>query len=138
MIGRGALIKPWIFEEITTGQYLDKTSTERLEYVKQFVKFGLDTWGSDEHGVGTTRRFLLEWLSFAYRYVPIGLLERLPPKINERPPTYKGRDELETLMASGDYKDWIKIAEMFLGKAGDGFKFVPKHKSNSYEIDAEG
>jgi tRNA-dihydrouridine synthase 3 len=138
MVGRGALVKPWIFEEISTGQYLDKSSSERLEYVKQFVKFGLDTWGSDERGVGTTRRFLLEWLSFAYRYIPIGLLEHLPPRINERPPPFRGRDEMETLMASNDYRDWVKIAEMFLGKAGEGFKFIPKHKSNSYEMNAEG
>lgn len=41
-------------------------------------------------------------------------------------------------MASPDYKDWIKIAEMVLGKAGDEFKFVPKHKSNSYDMEAEG
>jgi len=27
---------------------------------------------------------------------------------------------------------------MFLGKAHDNFKFQPKHKSNSYEIEAEG
>lgn len=109
MIGRGALIKPWIFEEIEKGQYLDKSSSERLGYVEKFARYGLEAWGSDEVGLGFTRRFLLEWLSFAHRYVPIGLLERLPPNLNDRPPAYKGRDELETLMASTNYKDWIKI-----------------------------
>jgi tRNA-dihydrouridine synthase 3 len=109
MIGRGALVKPWLFEEITAGQYLDKSSTERLTYVEKFVRYGLDAWGSDEVGLGLTRRFLLEWLSFASRYIPVGLLEHLPPSLNDRPPAYKGRDELETLMASGNYKDWIKI-----------------------------
>ena len=138
MIGRGALIKPWLFEEIATNQYLDKSATERLAYIEAFARNGLEYWGSDEIGVGTTRRFLLEWLSFSCRYVPIGLLEHLPPKINERPPAYKGRNELETLLASSNYKDWIKISEMFLGKATDGFQFQPKHKSNSYEIEAEG
>ena len=42
----------------------------------------------------TTRRYLCESLSFQYRYVPIGLLENLPGKINDRPPAYRGRDEL--------------------------------------------
>jgi tRNA-dihydrouridine synthase 3 len=109
MVARGALIKPWIFEEIEKGQYLDKTATERLAYVEKFAKYGLQTWGSDEMGLGTTRRFLLEWLSFAHRYVPIGLLEHLPPNIQDRAPAFKGRDDLETLLSSENYKDWIKI-----------------------------
>lgn len=109
MIGRGALMKPWIFEEIEAGQYLDKSATERLAYVEKFAKYGLEAWGSDEQGVGTTRRFLLEWLSFTRRYIPVGLLEYMPPNMQDRPPAYKGRNELETLMASDNYKDWIKI-----------------------------
>lgn len=118
MIARGALHKPWIFEEIAAGQMLDKSSSERLGYVERFCRFGLEAWGSDEWGVGTTRRFLLEWLSFACRYVPVGLLERVPdaggerwaePSIQDRAPAYRGRDDLETLMASGDFRDWIKI-----------------------------
>jgi tRNA-dihydrouridine synthase 3 len=109
MVARGALIKPWIFEEIEAGQYLDKSASERLGYIEKFAKYGLQTWGSDEMGIGSTRRFLLEWLSFAYRYVPVGLLEHLPPNIQDRPPAFKGRDDLETLLASGNYKDWIKI-----------------------------
>lgn len=32
----------------------------------------------------------------------------------------------------------ICYSEMFLGPAHKDFKFVPKHKSNSYEIEAEG
>ncbi|KAJ5332793.1 hypothetical protein MYU51_009063 [Penicillium brevicompactum] len=137
MVARGALIKPWLFEEIQSGQYLDKSATERLSYIEKFAKYGLEAWGSDEHGVGTTRRFLLEWLSFTYRYVPIGLLEYLPPNIQHRPPAWRGRNELETLMGSGNYKDWIKITEMFLGPAHENFNFEPKHKSNSYD-EAEG
>ena len=109
MAARGALIKPWLFEEIAAGQYLDKSSSERLQIVERFVRYGLEAWGSDEIGVGQTRRFLLEWLSFACRYVPIGLLEYLPPNIQDRPPRFRGRDELETLMASDNYKDWVKI-----------------------------
>ncbi len=109
MIARGALIKPWIFEEIEQGQYIDKSATERLALIEQYVRYGLETWGSDEMGVGTTRRFLLEWLSFAYRYVPVGILEYLPPSLQDRPPAWRGRNELETLLGSDNYKDWIKI-----------------------------
>ncbi|KAF1345637.1 FMN-linked oxidoreductase [Lizonia empirigonia] len=73
LIGRGALIKPWIFEEIEKGQYLDKSATERLTYIEKFAKYGLQTW-----------------------------------------------------------------ARCFLGPAHPNFKFEPKHKSNAYEIEAEG
>ncbi|OJD11880.1 tRNA-dihydrouridine synthase 3 [Emergomyces pasteurianus Ep9510] len=138
MIARGALIKPWIFEEIEKGQYLDKSASERLALVEKFAKYGLEAWGSDEYGIGNTRRFLLEYLSFAHRYIPVGILEYLPPSIQDRPPAWKGRNELETLLGSDNYKDWIKISEMFLGPAHKDFKFEPKHKSNSYEIVAEG
>lgn len=109
MVGRGALIKPWIFEEIEKGQYLDKSATERLSYIEKFVRYGLEAWGSDEVGVGQTRRFLLEWLSFTHRYVPIGILAHLPPSLQDRPPAYRSRNDLEGLLASGNYKDWIKI-----------------------------
>jgi tRNA-dihydrouridine synthase 3 len=118
MIARGALVKPWIFEEIEQNQYLDKSSSQRLEYIEKFCKYGMEVWGSDEMGVGTTRRFLLEWLSFACRYIPLGILERLPPKLNDRPPLYKGRDDLETLLGSPDYRDWIKITYDFLFSLG--------------------
>jgi tRNA-dihydrouridine synthase 3 len=114
MIARGALIKPWIFEEIAQNKYLDKSGSERLGYVEQFVRNGLEYWGSDEIGVGTTRRFLLEWLSFSCRYVPVGILEYLPPKFGDRPPAFKGRNELETLLCSSNYKDWIKIRYVVL------------------------
>jgi len=138
MVARGALIKPWIFEEIERGQYIDKSASERLGYVEKFVRYGLEAWGSDEVGVGQTRRFLLEWLSFAHRYVPVGILAHLPPSLQDRPPAYRGRSDLETLLASDNYLDWIKISEMYLGPAHKDFRFQPKHKSNSYEIEAEG
>lgn len=134
MIGRGALIKPWLFKEIKEGTSYDISSQERLEMIKKYVNYGLEHWGSDTKGVETTRRFLLEWLSFLYRYVPHGIILYPPQKINQRPETdfYLGRDDLETLMRSDNSKDWIKISEMFLGKVPEGFIFLPKHKANAY------
>ena len=43
------------------------------------------------------------------RYIPLGVLERVPQRINERPPYFVGRDDLETLMASGSCSDWIRL-----------------------------
>ncbi|KAG0473115.1 hypothetical protein HPP92_014972 [Vanilla planifolia] len=116
MIARGALIKPWIFSEIKEQRHWDISSGERLNILKDFVNFGLEHWGSDTKGVETTRHFLLEWLGYTHRYIPVGLLEVIPQHLNWRPPSYFGRDDLETLMASDSAADWIRISEMLLGE----------------------
>lgn len=133
MIARGALLKPWLFTEIKEQRHWDISSSERLDILRDFTHYGLEHWGSDTQGVEKTRRFLLEWLSFLCRYVPVGLLERLPQRINERPPYYLGRDYLETLMASQKATDWICISEMLLGPVPPNFVFLPKHKANAYK-----
>ncbi|XP_025772309.1 tRNA-dihydrouridine(47) synthase [NAD(P)(+)]-like isoform X1 [Puma concolor] len=133
MIARGALLKPWLFTEIKEQRHWDISSSERLAILQDFTRYGLEHWGSDTQGVEKTRRFLLEWLSFLCRYVPVGLLERLPQRINERPPYYLGRDYLETLMASQKAADWIRISEMLLGPVPPNFVFLPKHKANAYK-----
>jgi tRNA-dihydrouridine synthase 3 len=62
----------------------------------------------------------------------VGILERESTTLNERPPPYVGRNDLETLMGSPAVSDWVKITEMLLGPVEDSFNFVPKHKANSY------
>ncbi|KAH8305536.1 hypothetical protein KR018_008910, partial [Drosophila ironensis] len=132
MIGRGALIKPWIFREIKEQKAWAPSSGQRYELLRKYCNYGLEHWGSDTKGVETTRRFLLEWQSFLYRYIPEELQEAPPQKINARPQKYRGRDEMETLMSSGNAADWVKLSESLLGPVPEGFTFVPKHKANAF------
>lgn len=134
MVARGALVKPWVFKEIKERRRWDISSSERFTLLRDFVKYGFEHWGADDRGVETTRRFLLEWLSYLHRYIPVGLLEVLPQRMNWRPPYYHGRDDLETLMASERPTDWIELSTRLIGRPPpQGFRFTPKHKSSSYE-----
>ena len=134
MLARGALIKPWLSTEIKEQRHWDISSGERLDILRDFVKYGLEYWGSDASGVSRCRRFLLEWQSFLYRYIPLGILERVPHRMNERPPLFRGRDDLETLMASGDVKDWVALSQLAgLPPPREDFKFQPKHKANAFK-----
>jgi tRNA-dihydrouridine synthase 3 len=99
MIARGALFKPWLFQEIKerrsdplTDRHIDISSAERWAMYQNFINYGLEHWGSDSQGfvspahssVEKTREFFLNFLSFSHRYVPIGLLERLPSYMSQR------------------------------------------------------
>jgi tRNA-dihydrouridine synthase 3 len=132
MFARGAIIKPWVFTEVKERKMWDISSGERLGILRNFTNYGLEHWGADWEGVEKTRNFLLQTLSFMHRYVPYGVMERYPVEMWHRPLPFVGRDDLETLMASPFSESWIELSEMLLGPVPNGFRFEPKHASNSY------
>jgi tRNA-dihydrouridine synthase 3 len=100
MVGRGALIKPWIFREAVEG-YRDLSADERLAIYGRYVDLAIEHWGDDEHGRARVSEFAAWHFGFWQRYVP------------QRPdgsfPTMQGRDALgwgrsplECLLARAD------------------------------------
>ncbi|MBI1851870.1 MAG: tRNA-dihydrouridine synthase family protein [Planctomycetes bacterium] len=68
MIGRGALIKPWIFREVAERSDWRPTADERLAVWSRYVTLAREHFGDDDHGTARIRRFLKYHLGWACRY----------------------------------------------------------------------
>jgi len=111
MVARGALIKPWIFREATTG-YWDITAEERLAIFRRYVALGREHWagrrgpddgasGLDEYGRVRLRDFVRWHAGFWCRYVP-RRVDGTWPSMQQREPTFEPRTPLEALLARSD------------------------------------
>ncbi len=100
MVARGALIKPWLFREASTG-YLDMTGDDRLAVYRRYVALALEHWGDDERGRRQVAEFTRWHFGFWCRYAP-----RRPdgswPGMQTREPAGFARTPLEHLLARQD------------------------------------
>lgn len=71
MIGRGALIKPWIFREIEEKRAWEPTASERLAVYFELAQNMKQHFRDDEKGRERTMRFLPWHLGFLCRYRPL-------------------------------------------------------------------
>ncbi len=106
MLGRGALIKPWLFREIKTGITWLPTAEERLGVLWRFVELLREHFGSDERGTRRALRFLPWHLNFFCRYVPLpeerhAEAAREHPLIQSRLQALPPGSALERLLADG-------------------------------------
>jgi tRNA-dihydrouridine synthase 3 len=100
MIARGALIKPWIFRETSSG-YRDIPAAERLAIYRRYAELALDHWGRDDHGRRRAREFLRWHAGFWCRYAP-RRADGTWPSMQQRESAFLPRDPLEALLARSD------------------------------------
>lgn len=103
MLGRGALIKPWLFREIREGRSWLPTAEERLGVLSGFVELLRDHFGDDARGRRRILGFLPWQLGFFCRYRPLPESEflasaRQHPLIQTRLPMGEGLSPLEALL----------------------------------------
>jgi tRNA-dihydrouridine synthase 3 len=79
MIGRGALIKPWIFREIIEQRDLLLEPAERVNLLREYRDLAIEHFGDDDHGLRRVREFLVWHLDFFNRYRPVPS-ERFSPE----------------------------------------------------------
>lgn len=119
MLGRGALIKPWLFREIREGRTWLPTSEERFAVLWRFVELLREHFGTDERGVRRAMRFLPWHLNFFCRYVPLpeeeyGAQSREHPLIQSRLAPPAPASPLEKLLSDARPDTHARFAEELL------------------------
>jgi tRNA-dihydrouridine synthase 3 len=108
LVARGALIKPWIFRELATGEAWVPTAAERWAVLRRFCDFALEHFGDDERGLERVERFFVWHRDFWHRWRPWTrdeFTEQLPDSlIQARAPDVEGDPDAE-LLASADEED---------------------------------
>lgn len=68
MTGRGALIKPWLFQEYREGRELQPNAVERVEIYRRLVCYMKEHFGDDARGRQKAWSFLPWHFDFFHRY----------------------------------------------------------------------
>lgn len=71
MLGRGALVKPWLFQEIAENRSIEPTAEQRVGIYLQFVRFMKEHFRDDQKGRKSAFFFLPWHLGFFCRYRPL-------------------------------------------------------------------
>lgn len=111
MAARGALIRPWLFREVSEGP-LDLSAEERMAIYRRYVEFAREHWGTDERATGRIREFLLWHLAFWCRHAP-PREDGTYPTMQQRE-TWTPRSPLEALLARADAPAHGFIADALL------------------------
>ena len=119
MLGRGALIKPWLFQEIAEQRTLELSALERLKIFLQFTSFLKEHFRDDEKGRRRILQFLPWHFGFFHRYQYLPESHYL--RESQQHPLMQSRiiadtkgDPLEALLVNADPKVHQALAQMLL------------------------
>ena len=120
MVGRGALIKPWIFRELKDGRPWLPTAAERIGVYYRLVELMREYFGADERGEKRILRFLPWHFGFFSRYRPVPDTPEMRaraaehPLIHSRLPLASDADALDVLLADAEEPTHAEIARRVL------------------------
>lgn len=129
MVARGALIKPWIFRELTERRELCLSATERLVIYTRLAEFYRDHFGDDERGLQRTLAFLPWHFKFfhRYRHFPASThaaAAETHPLLQTRDPDLTPDDPLEALLQNADEAVHLALARLLWDASLDGLDAV--------------
>ena len=119
MLGRGALIKPWLFKEIAEGTTLNYSAKERLQVFFLLTQFLKDHFRDDEKGIKRIMQFLPWHFAFfhRYQYLPAASYHaesKEHPLLQSRIQIEASNDPIEMLLSCDLPEVHEKIATMLL------------------------
>lgn len=122
MLGRGALIKPWLFREIREGRAWEPSAEERFDVLLRFAALLREHFGADERGRRRAMGFLPWHLGFFCRYRPLpetewGERARAHPLLQTRQPFGVGLPPLERLLRDPRAATHEALAALLLGES---------------------
>ncbi|HUR32924.1 MAG TPA: tRNA-dihydrouridine synthase family protein [Vicinamibacterales bacterium] len=123
MAARGALIKPWLFREVTEGN-LDLTAEERIAIYRRYVQLARIHWGDDDRGHGRLHEFLLWHLGFWCRYAPPRADGTFP--MMQHRESWTPRTPLEALLARADAAAHGFLADALMADAPIDVALAPE------------
>jgi tRNA-dihydrouridine synthase 3 len=119
MIGRGALIKPWIFRELREDRELLLGAAERVRVYWRFVELLREHFGADARGRARILRFLPWHFGFFSRYRPLPEAEFAEsaarhPLLQTRMPAASDLEPLERLLRDPREERHLEISTALL------------------------
>lgn len=121
LVARGALIKPWIFQELRTGCAHFPSPAQRWAVMRRYHDYAIEYFGDDDRGVARVERFFKWHLRFWHRYRPYSEADwqELQPssliQLRDAPVTSGSSDTI--LLASHREEDHVLIWQRV--RAGD-------------------